>query len=124
MPPASPSCTLVWRILSSSLVLPVSTWPRTQTMGERNFDSSPDSEREANELCKLSVEVASLGAGLAAAAGVGAEEEEEELSSELESAVGSSSEEASHSSGTSSSSFAAAAAASALASVSGKFGKS
>eukprot|EP00051_Salpingoeca_urceolata_P006409 m.84790 g.84790 ORF g.84790 m.84790 type:complete len:326 (-) comp14819_c1_seq2:174-1151(-) len=36
IPPASPSCTLPRRILSSSLVLPVSTWPSTATMGERS----------------------------------------------------------------------------------------
>mmetsp|Transcript_12973 Transcript_12973/g.48093 ORF Transcript_12973/g.48093 Transcript_12973/m.48093 type:complete len:283 (-) Transcript_12973:651-1499(-) len=35
MPPASPSCTFVWRILSSSLVLPVSTWPMITVMGQR-----------------------------------------------------------------------------------------
>jgi len=37
MPPASPSCTFVRRILSSNLVLPVSTCPRTQRMGERSL---------------------------------------------------------------------------------------
>mmetsp|Transcript_18311 Transcript_18311/g.58967 ORF Transcript_18311/g.58967 Transcript_18311/m.58967 type:complete len:272 (+) Transcript_18311:226-1041(+) len=36
MPPASPSCTFVRRMLSSSLVLPVSTWPMMQQMGERS----------------------------------------------------------------------------------------
>mmetsp|Transcript_80089 Transcript_80089/g.244863 ORF Transcript_80089/g.244863 Transcript_80089/m.244863 type:complete len:207 (+) Transcript_80089:1309-1929(+) len=35
MPPASPSCTFVRRILSSNLVLPVSTWPMMTRMGER-----------------------------------------------------------------------------------------
>mmetsp|Transcript_4295 Transcript_4295/g.10411 ORF Transcript_4295/g.10411 Transcript_4295/m.10411 type:complete len:343 (+) Transcript_4295:1673-2701(+) len=33
IPPASPSCTLVRRILSRILVFPVSTWPSTQTTG-------------------------------------------------------------------------------------------
>mmetsp|Transcript_43126 Transcript_43126/g.136266 ORF Transcript_43126/g.136266 Transcript_43126/m.136266 type:complete len:390 (-) Transcript_43126:1483-2652(-) len=33
IPPASPSCTLVRRILSRIFVLPVSTWPSTQTTG-------------------------------------------------------------------------------------------
>mmetsp|Transcript_25375 Transcript_25375/g.87552 ORF Transcript_25375/g.87552 Transcript_25375/m.87552 type:complete len:332 (+) Transcript_25375:1519-2514(+) len=45
MPPASPSCTLVWRILSRSFVLPVSTWPMMQQMGERR--------RSALRLAKL-----------------------------------------------------------------------
>mmetsp|Transcript_5125 Transcript_5125/g.16940 ORF Transcript_5125/g.16940 Transcript_5125/m.16940 type:complete len:379 (-) Transcript_5125:624-1760(-) len=36
MPPASPSCTLVLRMLSSNLVLPVSTWPMMQQMGDRS----------------------------------------------------------------------------------------
>mmetsp|Transcript_27128 Transcript_27128/g.78994 ORF Transcript_27128/g.78994 Transcript_27128/m.78994 type:complete len:293 (+) Transcript_27128:1591-2469(+) len=46
IPPASPSCTLVRRILSRSLVLPVSTWPMMQMMGlrsrsvERSFSRS------------------------------------------------------------------------------------
>mmetsp|Transcript_10640 Transcript_10640/g.26858 ORF Transcript_10640/g.26858 Transcript_10640/m.26858 type:complete len:207 (-) Transcript_10640:124-744(-) len=35
MPPASPACTFVRRILSRSLVLPVSTCPMMHTMGER-----------------------------------------------------------------------------------------
>lgn len=34
MPPASPSWTLVFLILSSSVVLPVSTWPRMQQIGD------------------------------------------------------------------------------------------
>ena len=37
IPPASPSCTLVWRILSSSLVFPVSTWPMITAIGERRL---------------------------------------------------------------------------------------
>lgn len=37
IPPASPSCTLVLRILSSKVVLPVSTWPRIQHTGLRYF---------------------------------------------------------------------------------------
>mmetsp|Transcript_16458 Transcript_16458/g.50118 ORF Transcript_16458/g.50118 Transcript_16458/m.50118 type:complete len:211 (-) Transcript_16458:2872-3504(-) len=36
MPPASPSCTWVRRMLSNSFVLPVSTWPMMQQMGERS----------------------------------------------------------------------------------------
>ena len=35
MPPNSPSVTLVWRIASSSEVLPWSTWPITVTTGGR-----------------------------------------------------------------------------------------
>mmetsp|Transcript_3196 Transcript_3196/g.8463 ORF Transcript_3196/g.8463 Transcript_3196/m.8463 type:complete len:240 (+) Transcript_3196:1701-2420(+) len=35
IPPASPSCTLVRRMLSKIFVLPTSTWPRMQQMGER-----------------------------------------------------------------------------------------
>mmetsp|Transcript_39834 Transcript_39834/g.98587 ORF Transcript_39834/g.98587 Transcript_39834/m.98587 type:complete len:222 (+) Transcript_39834:1432-2097(+) len=37
MPPASPSCTLVRRMLSRILVLPVSTWPRMQITGHRSL---------------------------------------------------------------------------------------
>mmetsp|Transcript_32906 Transcript_32906/g.92146 ORF Transcript_32906/g.92146 Transcript_32906/m.92146 type:complete len:230 (+) Transcript_32906:1261-1950(+) len=36
IPPASPSCTRDFRILSSNFVFPVSTWPRTQTIGDRS----------------------------------------------------------------------------------------
>mmetsp|Transcript_10865 Transcript_10865/g.34460 ORF Transcript_10865/g.34460 Transcript_10865/m.34460 type:complete len:248 (-) Transcript_10865:301-1044(-) len=36
MPPASPSCTFVRRMLSSSFVFPVSTCPMMQQMGERS----------------------------------------------------------------------------------------
>lgn len=36
MPPASPSCTFVLRILSRRVVLPVSTCPKMQQMGDRN----------------------------------------------------------------------------------------
>ena len=35
MPPASPATTLAWRIESSSVVLPWSTWPMTVTIGAR-----------------------------------------------------------------------------------------
>mmetsp|Transcript_20966 Transcript_20966/g.54946 ORF Transcript_20966/g.54946 Transcript_20966/m.54946 type:complete len:267 (+) Transcript_20966:1624-2424(+) len=44
MPPASPSCTFVLRILSSSLVFPVSTWPMMTTMGERRPGSESSLE--------------------------------------------------------------------------------
>mmetsp|Transcript_24788 Transcript_24788/g.81078 ORF Transcript_24788/g.81078 Transcript_24788/m.81078 type:complete len:320 (+) Transcript_24788:2947-3906(+) len=40
MPPASPSCTLVRRMLSKIFVLPVSTWPRMQITGDRRRFSS------------------------------------------------------------------------------------
>ena len=36
MPPASPAATSVWRMRSSSVVLPWSTWPRTATTGGRS----------------------------------------------------------------------------------------
>lgn len=35
IPPASRACTLVFRSLSRSEVLPVSTWPKTHTIGWR-----------------------------------------------------------------------------------------
>eukprot|EP00053_Salpingoeca_punica_P015114 m.138339 g.138339 ORF g.138339 m.138339 type:complete len:850 (+) comp16628_c0_seq7:3832-6381(+) len=65
MPPASPSCTLLLRILSSSLVLPVSTWPMTTTTGER---SSPACERAATWFGALSVFTTTSAAAAAAAA--------------------------------------------------------
>ena len=37
MPPASPATTLVWRMASSSDVLPWSTWPMMVTTGARGF---------------------------------------------------------------------------------------
>ena len=40
MPPASPAATPVWRMASSSDVLPWSTWPMTVTTGGRVFRSS------------------------------------------------------------------------------------
>mmetsp|Transcript_40726 Transcript_40726/g.47358 ORF Transcript_40726/g.47358 Transcript_40726/m.47358 type:complete len:247 (-) Transcript_40726:331-1071(-) len=39
IPPASPPWTLVERIRSKRLVFPVSTWPKTQQIGERKFDT-------------------------------------------------------------------------------------
>ena len=39
MPPASPATTLAWRIWSSSLVLPWSTWPMTVMTGGRGSAS-------------------------------------------------------------------------------------
>ena len=39
MPPASPAATPVWRIASSSEVLPWSTWPMTVTTGGRGSRS-------------------------------------------------------------------------------------
>lgn len=47
MPPASPSCTCVRRILSRILVLPVSTCPKTHTTGERRRSA------ERSSLCLL-----------------------------------------------------------------------
>ncbi len=41
MPPASPSMTLVRRMVSSSRVLPWSTWPMTVTTGGRGFNPRP-----------------------------------------------------------------------------------
>ena len=40
MPPASPAATSVWRIASSSDVLPWSTWPMIVTTGGRSTRSS------------------------------------------------------------------------------------
>lgn len=37
IPPASPSWTWVWRILSKIFVFPVSTWPNTQMTGDRRL---------------------------------------------------------------------------------------
>mmetsp|Transcript_13598 Transcript_13598/g.46058 ORF Transcript_13598/g.46058 Transcript_13598/m.46058 type:complete len:215 (+) Transcript_13598:1555-2199(+) len=51
MPPASPACTLVRRILSRSLVLPVSTWPMMQQMGDRR--SSRDRALRARSMRSL-----------------------------------------------------------------------
>mmetsp|Transcript_5462 Transcript_5462/g.17240 ORF Transcript_5462/g.17240 Transcript_5462/m.17240 type:complete len:423 (-) Transcript_5462:49-1317(-) len=45
MPPASPSWTFVWRILSRSFVLPVSTWPMMQQMGDRRRSSDRSASR-------------------------------------------------------------------------------
>jgi hypothetical protein len=36
IPPASFSCTFVFLILSSKVVLPVSTWPKMQQIGDLN----------------------------------------------------------------------------------------
>mmetsp|Transcript_43723 Transcript_43723/g.135017 ORF Transcript_43723/g.135017 Transcript_43723/m.135017 type:complete len:640 (-) Transcript_43723:27-1946(-) len=44
IPPASPPCTLVRRMRSSSEVLPVSTWPRTQQIGERMLDAGGETQ--------------------------------------------------------------------------------
>ncbi len=43
MPPASPAATSVWRIASSSEVLPWSTWPMIVTTGGRSFRSAASS---------------------------------------------------------------------------------
>ena len=43
IPPASPAATWVWRIASSSEVLPWSTWPITVTTGGRSTRSSSSS---------------------------------------------------------------------------------
>ncbi len=45
MPPASPAATSVWRIASSSEVLPWSTWPITVTTGGRSTRSSSASSK-------------------------------------------------------------------------------
>ncbi len=49
MPPASPATTLVWRILSSSRVLPWSTWPMTVTIGGRGRKSSSRSSSSSSK---------------------------------------------------------------------------
>mmetsp|Transcript_14534 Transcript_14534/g.24156 ORF Transcript_14534/g.24156 Transcript_14534/m.24156 type:complete len:225 (+) Transcript_14534:1696-2370(+) len=50
MPPASPSCTFVCLILSSSDVLPVSTWPMIQEIGARKH-SIDRAARASFSLC-------------------------------------------------------------------------
>jgi hypothetical protein len=45
MPPASPEATSVWRMASSSDVLPWSTWPMMVTTGGRSTRSSSESSK-------------------------------------------------------------------------------
>ena len=56
IPPASPSCTLVRRTLSSSLVFPVSTWPRMQQIGERRRLGSARSFARAQRAARRCLE--------------------------------------------------------------------
>ena len=55
MPPASRAMTFVWRIVSSSRVLPWSTWPITVTTGGRGLRSSRARGAELTDIAILIV---------------------------------------------------------------------
>ena len=67
IPPASPSWTFVWRILSRSFVFPVSTCPRMQQMGERKLSLlSPTAVLALDFISSLGASAFALAAGLPA----------------------------------------------------------
>ena len=54
MPPASPAATWVWRIASSSEVLPWSTWPMIVTTGARSTSVSSASSNTGSAIVSSS----------------------------------------------------------------------
>ena len=60
MPPASPAATSVWRIASSSDVLPWSTWPMIVTTGGRGSSSSSASSNSGSASASSAAETISI----------------------------------------------------------------